>query len=418
MNSFYNKFRHEIVAGGDVADAADQGKPPRDKSTAIFGGAVLVALMAYLGYRNIWTLVFVLGILVSVFLHEMGHFITAKWTGMKVTQFYMGFGPRLWNTVRDGIEFGVRLLPLGAYVRIVGMNNLDDCDPADESRSYRAQSYPKRMLVITAGSVMHLIIALSLLFGVYAIAGRYAESGAVKVVEAPVSQSPAQVAGIRADDIVESFDGTVTRTRAELVEAIVSHQPGDVVDVVVTRDGQSLVLTAILASNPADHSVAFFGISSWSRDYVHLNPFRAIRYSVTDSVVTAGLSIRGVFTILDPRNIVNNVTAPVADPTTRPSTVVGVSQLGGEIGRQEGFKGILMLLAGVNVFIGIFNMFPLLPFDGGHAAIATYERIRSRGTRVYRADVAKMVPIATAVVALLLLMMFAGLYLDLTQPLG
>ena len=415
MNSFYNKFRHEIVAGGDVVDHANE---PKDSRRARLGGVVLLALTVYLGFRNIWTLVFVLGLLISVFLHEMGHFMTAKWTGMKVTQFYMGFGPRLWNTVHNGIEYGFRMLPLGAYVRIVGMNNLDDCDPADEARSYRAQSYPKRMLVITAGSLMHLAIAVSLLFGVYAFAGRYAESGSVKVMEAPALQSPAQTAGVQVGDIVLSFDGVATRTRTDLVRAIVSHRSGDVVDVVVSRGDQRITLTATLASNPADNSIAYFGVSSWSREYGKLNPFLAIRYGVSDSAIAAAQSVRGVFTILNPRNIVNSVTAPVADPAKRPSTVVGASQLGGEIGRQEGIKGILILLAGVNVFIGIFNMFPLLPFDGGHAAIATYERLRSRRDRVYRADVAKMVPVATAVVALLVLLMFAGLYLDITQPFG
>lgn len=415
MNSFYNKFRNEIAAGGDVVDHSAE---PSDRKTAILGGGFIIILMVYLGVRNIWTLVFVLGLLISVFLHELGHFMTAKWSGMKVTQFYMGFGPRLWNTVHNGIEYGFRLLPLGAYVRIVGMNNLDECDPADEARSYRAQSYPKRMLVITAGSLMHLAIAVSLLFGVYIFAGRYAESGSVKVMEAPELQSPAQIAGVRINDVVLSFGGIATRSRSELVEAIVDHKAGDVVDVVVSRGGQPVTLTATLASNPTNNSIAYFGVSSWSREYAKLNPLLAFRYGVSDSAVAAVQSVRGVFTILNPRNIVNSVTAPVADPATRPSTVVGASQLGGEIGRQEGIKGILILLAGVNIFIGIFNMFPLLPFDGGHAAIATYERLRSRRNRVYRADVAKMVPVATAVVGLLILLMFAGLYLDITQPLG
>lgn len=103
---------------------------------------------------------------------------------------------------------------------------------------------------------------------------------------------------------------------------------------------------------------------------------------------------------------------------TRPTTVVGASQIGGEIGRSEGLKGVLILLAGVNVFVGVFNMLPLLPFDGGHAAIATYERFRSRRGRVYRADVGKMVPVATTVVALLVMLLFAGLYLDITSPIG
>jgi membrane-associated protease RseP (regulator of RpoE activity) len=92
--------------------------------------------------------------------------------------------------------------------------------------------------------------------------------------------------------------------------------------------------------------------------------------------------------------------------------------VGGSIGESDGLKGILALLASVNVFVGVFNMFPLLPFDGGHAAIATYERIRSRKGRRYQADINKMVPVATAVVGLLALLLFTGLYLDITQPLG
>jgi len=415
MTSFYDKFRHEVVAGGDVADNKNQ---PVNRSTAILGGGIILALLVYLGIRNVWTLTFVVGLLVSVFLHELGHFVTARRSGMKVTQFYMGFGPRLWSTVHNGVEYGVRAFPLGAFVRIIGMNNLDDCDPADESRSYRAQSYPKRMLVITAGSLMHLAIALSLFFGVYAFAGRYEESGSVRIVDAPAALSPAQAAGVLENDIVLSFDDVPTRSRSELVQAIVSHRPGDVVDLVVLRNGQRVVLTATLASNPTDASIAFFGISSWSRDYVKLNPLLAARHSVSDVASTAMRSFSGVFTVLNPRNVVDSVTAPVADPATRPSTVVGASQLGGEIGRQEGLKGLLILLASVNVFVGVFNMLPLLPFDGGHAAVATYERLRSRRNRVYRADVTKMVPVATAVIALLVLLMFAGLYLDITQPLG
>jgi membrane-associated protease RseP (regulator of RpoE activity) len=98
--------------------------------------------------------------------------------------------------------------------------------------------------------------------------------------------------------------------------------------------------------------------------------------------------------------------------------VVGVSQYGGTVGRSEGLKGVLILLASVNVFIGIFNMLPLLPFDGGHAAIATYERIRSRRGKRYQADINKMVPVATVVVGLLAFLLLTGLYLDVTQPLG
>jgi len=415
LSNFYKKFRDEVVAGGDTVDRPEGS---RKQSTTVISTVVLVGLLVWLGVSNPWTLLFVVGLIVSVFLHEIGHFVTARKSGMKVTQFYMGFGPRIWSAKRGELEYGLRAFPLGAFVRIVGMNNLDECDPADESRAYRSQSYPKRLLVITAGSLMHAVIAFALFFGVYVTAGRYAQTGEVKISFPPAAGSPAESAGIQEGDVVLSFNGVATTTREQLVEAITSRSPGEDVQLEIRRDAQVIALQAILAANPVDDDVAYFGVGSWSMDYVQQGPISSLGFAATDVVVDAVNSVKGVFTVLNPVNIVSNVTSSDADPMTRPSTVVGASQIGGEVGKQEGLKGVLMLLASVNIFVGVFNMFPLLPFDGGHAAIATYERLRSRRGKEYRADVAKMVPVATSVVALLALLLLAGLYLDITQPLG
>ena len=415
MSSFYNKFRDEIVAGGDTTD---QPQRINDKRTSAISGAALLALFVWLGVTSPWTFVFVVGLLVSVFLHEMGHFVTARRSGMKVTQFFMGFGPRLWSTQRGEVEYGIRALPLGAFVRIVGMNNLDECDPADEPRAYRAQSYPKRMLVITAGSLMHGVIALVLFFGVYATSGRYTETGDVLVTSPPAANSPAQQSGVVLGDVIREIDGIVVSSRDQFIDQIVSKKPGQTVTVIVDRSGERVSLNATLGNNPVDTSIAYFGVASWSLDYVRVNPVKAIGYASQDLVVTAGRSVAGVFVVLNPVNIINSVIDDKADPATRPGTVVGASQLGGEIGRQDGLKGVLLLLASVNIFVGVFNLFPLLPFDGGHAAIATYERFRSRRGKTYRADVGKMVPVATMVVGLLALLLIVGLYLDLTQPIS
>ena len=132
---------------------------------------------------NIWWFVFVVGVLIAIFLHELGHFVTAQWTGMKATQFFIGFGPRLWSFRRGETEYGVRALPLGAFVRIIGMNNMDDVPEADEARTYRQQSYPKRLLVISAGSIMHMMMAVVLLFAVYSIDGEQVERAGVDINE-------------------------------------------------------------------------------------------------------------------------------------------------------------------------------------------------------------------------------------------
>ncbi|NCU87742.1 MAG: PDZ domain-containing protein, partial [Actinobacteria bacterium] len=372
--NFYTKFRNEIAAGG----ATDEKQSQNNKATTATTAIIVVALLAWLGIKNPWSLVFVAGLIVSVFLHELGHYLTARRSGMKVTQFYMGMGPRIFSFRRGEVEFGLRALPVGAFVRIVGMNNLDDCDPKDEPRTYRQQSYPKRMLVITAGSLMHLLIAVVLFVGIYATAGRFGDTGNLLIVAPPAIDSPAEKIGLREGDQILAINDTAVNSRYELIVAIVANKPGESVVVKFLRDGQQIVEQAVLATNPANPEVAFLGVSSDSYAYVRQNIFNAFGYGLVDVVKTAKDSVSGLFVVLNPANIVSNVVADEPDMMTRPTTVVGASQVGGEIGRSEGFKGVLMLLASVNIFVGVFNMLPLLPFDGGHAAIATYERLRSR----------------------------------------
>jgi membrane-associated protease RseP (regulator of RpoE activity) len=199
-------------------------------------------------------------------------------------------------------------------------------------------------LVITAGSLMHAVIAFALFFGVYVTAGRYAQTGEVKISFPPAADSPAASAGIQEGDVVLSFNGVDTTTREQLVDAITSRSPGEAVQLEIRRDNQVMVLQATLAANPVDESVAYFGVGSWSMDYVQQNLISSLGFAASDVVVDAANSVKGVFTVLNPVNIVSNVTSSNADPMTRPSTVVGASQIGGEVGKQEGLKGVLMLL--------------------------------------------------------------------------
>ena len=413
MTSMYERMRQEIVVGGGVEE--ETNKP--STSRAILSAVVIGALLVWLGLKNVWTLVFVIGLLASIFLHEVGHFVTARRTGMKATQFFMGFGPRLWSRHKGEVEYGFRAIPLGAFVRIIGMNGLDEVEPEDEQRAYRNKSFPRQLLVITAGSLMHMIIALALFIGVYAFAGRYDNTGTVAVVRAPEAGSPAALAGIREGDIVVALGADKVTTRTELVDAIVEQAPGSAVEVVIQRDGVEEVLTTTLASNPMDANIAYLGIATSSTGYVKQSLVNSLRYGVGDVVRTAGNSVKGVVSALNPMNSVRALQDSGENLATRPTTVVGASQIGGKLGEDEGLKAVLLLLASVNVFVGVFNMFPLLPFDGGHAAIAAYERVRSRRGERYRADINKMIPLTTIVMGLMGFLLFVGLYLDITQPL-
>jgi len=173
------RFANEVMAGGSVTEKGDDDLVGGVRGlVGVIGVAALIGVLALF---NIWWFVFVVGVLISIFLHELGHFMTSRWTGMKATQFFIGFGPRLWSFRKGETEYGVRALPLGAFVRIIGMNNMDDVPPEDEPRTYRSKSYPRRMLVISAGSLMHMLIAIVLMFTVYAIDGETKTTHGVQV---------------------------------------------------------------------------------------------------------------------------------------------------------------------------------------------------------------------------------------------
>jgi len=315
----------------------------------------------------------------------------------------------------------VRAYPLGAFVRIIGMNSLDEVAPADEPRAYRNKSYPRRLLVITAGSIMHILIAITLIFGVYAVNGRRVETDRVGIGTVSAGY-PADQAGVQGGDIIVSIDGVKPTTPQQFIDAIHSHRPGDSVTLVLDRDGKTLTKVIGLGSNPSTGDAAgtaFLGVGSgsevvWNNESVA----KAARDSVFDLGPTVWQSIKGVGTVLNPVNILGHLTGSNNDPNTRPTTVVGISKLSDEIGDSSGFGGLLLTLAAVNVFVGLLNMFPVLPFDGGHAAIATYERVRSRrGRAPYRADITKMIPVAMTMIALLAMLFFTGFYLDFAKPL-
>jgi len=425
MATRFDRFQNEVVAGGSVTERDENAEQDGDPWVGRISGLAILGLFAWLAVANGWMFLFVIGVLVSVFLHEGGHFVTAQLTGMKATQFFLGFGPRVWSFHRGETEYGVRLLPLGAFVRIIGMNNMDEVPLADEERTYRRKSFPRRLLVITAGSLMHMLIAIVLFFTIFATRGELVEAGGAEV--GAVSDSgPAAGAGIRDGDVIMAVDGVAIEQADDLGTLIRTYDPGDGVSIELVRAGERVTIETALGTNtsvPRNDELfgsALLGVSSGPvTEWREMPVGAAARSSVTELFPSTWNSLKGVVQVLNPVNIFDHLTGRTEDLATRPTTLIGVTQVSGAVGEAEGLIGVIYILAALNVFVGVFNMFPLLPLDGGHAAVAAYERVREgRSRRRYYADVNKLMPFAMGVIVVLLVLFMSGLYLDLTKSLG
>jgi membrane-associated protease RseP (regulator of RpoE activity) len=409
--------------------------------------ALLIAAVAAAGLAFGWpVLVVILGIVVMIFLHELGHYLTAKWAGMKVTEFFIGFGPRIWSFRRGETEYGLKVVPAGAYVRIIGMNNLDDVDPVDETRTYRQKSFPKRLLVVSAGSLMHFaqaFVLLVILLGVVGFPGRSIANPPDRApswkIDTVLRSSAAEEAGLREDDLIVAVDGQPVSRYDELSDALARAEVGEDVQLTVERGGVERTIEARLRPRPADEGgetgSPFLGVGTskhFSDEPIGLGtavvraPAEMVRFTGQTFGAMAGFfSPRGISDFANNVGEANNPdsgsggsgSGSSADDDDRLISIIGVVQLGSQdVENRAAF--LLALFFSLNMFIGIFNMLPLLPLDGGHAAVAVYERIRSRPGRAYHADFAKLLPLTYAVVMGLVVLGVTAMYLDIVDPIS
>ena len=405
----------------------------------VIGVVAVVSALAGVGK----TVLVVAAILAMIVLHELGHFVMAKLAGIKVTEFFVGFGTRLWSFRRGETEYGVKVLPLGGYVKIIGMNNLEQVDPADEARTYRQQPFWRRLSVAVAGSAMHFLIAALLLFVVFFAVGDQGIFGAVPAAGARVGEvsalangpSPAQQAGFQVGDRFVSVDGKTFKTLDDLITYIHS-RPDQTLDFAVQRGGQVVhlsphtvdlskvqaVATPGGATPTATKPTGFIGFALDAQK-VHYGFFESFSKAGGTFVdigaktfdALGGLaSAHGVSSyahMLVDRKAANDPNA------VRFQSPVGIVRLAGTASK-NGLEDTLFLLILINIFVGIFNMLPLLPLDGGHVAIAVYEKIRSRKGHIYHADVSKLMPFVYATLAVIVFIGVSALFLDLRDILA
>jgi membrane-associated protease RseP (regulator of RpoE activity) len=385
--------------------------------------------------------IFVVALLFSVMLHETGHFVAAKKFGMKVTQYFIGFGTTLWSVVRGETEYGIKALPFGGYVKIVGMTSMDEVDPDDEPRSFRRHPAWQRLIVLFAGSFMHFVLALVLLFLVAGGIGldnnnttqlgpvsscvpataKAFDSGTCTASDQP---SPAKAAGLRAGDKVISFNGKPVSNWTDLGNDIRDTPAGRSVPVVVERDGHRLTLPVTLAT-VSGRSGSYLGIED-SNVFERYNPIRAVTYagSMFGTVLTGSVKVIGQLPSAIPHLFASNRASTSAGQVT---SVVGAGEITGDVvsanvGWQVKVDYVLLIMASLNIFVGAFNLLPLLPLDGGHIAVVIYEAIRSRWARLRHrpdpglVDMTKLVPLSMGVFAILVMFGLVLILADLVNP--
>ncbi len=452
---------------------------------------VFVAALVYLGVAVSWWVVgAVLGIVLMIFLHELGHYTAAKRSGMKVTEFFLGFGPRLWSFTRGETTYGVKAIPLGAYVRIIGMSNLEEVEPADEARTYRQATYPRRLAVAVAGSSMHFLQAFLLLMVLYGVLGVPTAQWRVRDV---TEGSPAAEAGVSAGDRLVRIGDQEVGKFGDL-GSLLAGSSGVATTVVYEHDGRAINSSAVVAERfNANIEPAIRGLESRDRlvrvdgadvrtyaalvgvvrvgGSYRIEVFRRDKLCAVDATVqdlpptalvtngflgvapdyeterknpavAAGRSlgdfgrvtiaaVGGIVKFFHPKSVGSFVSDSVraggggqttsstchslSDDENRIMSIYGFGKVASDAGR-DGFDEFIALFALFNIFIGIFNLLPTLPFDGGHVVVATYERIRSRKGKRYFADMTKLLPITYVVAGIMLFLGVLALFRDIIQP--
>jgi membrane-associated protease RseP (regulator of RpoE activity) len=387
---------------------------------------------------------FALAILVSVALHECGHMWVARATGMKVRRYFVGFGPTLWSTRRGEIEYGVKAIPAGGFCDIAGMTSVEELLPDEHDRAMYKQKTWKRVAVLFAGPGMNFIIGLVLIYAIAVIWGlpnlhptavigqTSCAPGELKqgAFEKCTGDGPAAAAGIKAGDVVLKVGDTAVSDFSDMAAAV--QKLHGTVPVVIKRDGQTMTKYVDIAQRqrwvndgkgaPKPASVGVMGVMGTSAGPTHYNLITAVPGTVSfggNLSVLLGKSLVAIPTKIGA--LIHAIGGGQRSLDT-PISVVGASIIGGDTVDHGVWVAFWLFLAQLNLILGAINLLPLLPFDGGHIAIAVFEKLRNmlrsaRG-RVAAApvDYLKLMPATYVVLVLVVGYMLLTVTADVVNP--
>ncbi|MCW4353926.1 site-2 protease family protein [Hoyosella sp. YIM 151337] len=404
---------------------------------------------------TVGVILFALGIGISIAIHEYGHLAMAKAFGMKVRRYYIGFGPRIFSFKRGETEYGLKAIPAGGFCDIAGMTALDELEPDEHDRAMYKQATWKRLLVMLGGPISHAIIALALVFvlavgwGLPRLAADavVGQTTCVPATQAPVERGadglltggelaecsgvgPAEAAGVRAGDVIVAVNGVETETFSDVVQevqpattsvALTLDRAGERIEITVPVERVQRYVVQSPVDDPREATVGAIGVTSAPN---------VTEYGVL-AAVPATFGFMGDLTVQTweallrfPERlpaVARSIVGEDRDPDT-PISVVGASRLGGEVADMGLWEVFILLLAVLNLFVGLFNLLPLLPLDGGHMAVTIYEAIRNRLRRLMGkpngppVDYTKLMPVTFVVMVIGAGIMLLTITADIVNP--
>ena len=370
-------------------------------------------------------LAFVVALLFSVMVHEFGHYITARKFGMRISEFFLGFGKRIWSFQRGETEFGLKAIPAGGYCKIEGMAPNDEMPEGEEGRAFYKASSAKKLIVLGAGSFLHFVLGFLLLFLLFVGIGT---NQVLPVISQVVPNSAAQDAGIQPGDEIVAINGKKVTEWYKDVEAIRKSQ-GAELKLDLNRDGELLTIVTNARLTDVDGTKRYvLGIIN-DVGLKRSGVFVSLKNSAT---VTKGFLTESVKSLAKLPEKIPALWGATVRGEERDANglvgVVGVARVSGEavgsdkLTPMERLATFVLIIASLNIFVGIFNLLPILPLDGGHMAVAIADEIRAffarlRGRpRPAPIDVTVLTPITMVVFVVLATLTLLLLVADVINP--
>lgn len=370
-------------------------------------------------------LAFAIALLLSVMVHELGHYLTAKRFGMKVTEFFLGFGKRIWSFTKGETEFGIKAIPAGGYCRIEGMTPRDQMPAGEESRAFFSASSGKKLIVLGAGSFAHLLIGFVLIFTIFFGVG---VNNLLSDISKVNPNTAAAAAGFAPGDKILKVNGKeVTDWFSD--SKVIAQSQGNPLTFLVERGSEEIEITA---SPRFDEAVGRYILGIVTKIGIQREGFLS---SISQSMQATGIllreSVKSLFTL--PTKVPQLIRQTFGGEERDPNGLVGVvgaARVSGDVvsstklDNTEQLGTFLLIVASLNIFVGLFNLLPILPLDGGHMAVAIADEIRAffarlRGRpRPAGIDVNVLTPITIGVFAVLAVLTVVLLIADIFNPIS